>query len=261
MLYTIIIYNKHFLEGNCMTNAYFNLNHADSRMARGGYIPKYTLKSTGTFLDDLDKERKEVLFVLLGMSRSRILWAKYDPKEKEKKAPLCSAKNATTPDRGSAMQPGPCTSCPKSKWNRTPQGQNERPECNEVYSLLCWDIVCNKNFIYEVKGIRMKALKDYRNRIRTEGLTYQKGEYPIEICCVSKLSAIVEKTVYGDQFAPCISIEGGLSVDKIPLMEKIMKTLHSQFAQGNPEENELAEPATSATPFVPKPSEMGEPPF
>lgn len=220
-----------------------------------GSVSYYKLLSKGVFLDSEEKERKEINFCWLGLRRSRIFWGQaYNPNEPEPK-PQCSSKDAIIPNSGKAMLPGPCDQCEKSKWiNKT------RPCCDEVFSMVCWDLEQQRPFVFQVKGIAIKALRDLQKSTKTIGNIYRKNSLPAQHCCKVLMAVSTEKTAFGERFVPAFKIVSGFKENEADEMSMIAQGVHELFEPSEADSNNEQEPETK-TPTPTWPGPDNEPPF
>jgi hypothetical protein len=184
-----------------------NINGAEDSLSSYIQIPYYRLKKSGEFVT-LDESRKKIEFVWLALSKSRVLWGKYDPDEREVK-PLCRSANGMNADGGTVMRQTPCQNCPDSKW----QGQTKRPDCAEVFTMLCWDLEKSNPFYFQIKRTAIKSLKAFNNALKIGSLNSKSG-FAYHLCVKSSLTARTDKTKFGDIYVPEFAILGGLSEEK-----------------------------------------------
>jgi len=108
-----------------------NINGASDRL--GFAILRYSLdKDTGKIATPFGL-KDGVEFAWLAMNFSRKWEPPYDPRAAIQEKANCFSKNGIVPHGGKAPMSGPCEACPKAAWNG-----KEKPECAEIYKLLCF---------------------------------------------------------------------------------------------------------------------------
>lgn len=123
-------------------------------------IPIYKIDEKGNLLVD-GTPTKEVLFVLLGITRSRVLWPPGKWNKNVPSKPNCTSSDAIKPDGGMSPMPGPCETCEKAQWNkRTP------PECVEIFTLFCFNATRQSTFKFQIKRTGIKALKALKESLK-----------------------------------------------------------------------------------------------
>lgn len=175
-----------------------NINGAED--ALGEFLSIYKIQYTpkpgyerGLITMSTGGQRESVEFVWLAMSRSRILWAEYDPKVNISD-PLCKSIDGITPHSGLTMRSGMCAECQDSRWQN-----NKPPLCAEIFNMLCWDFQYKSPFVFAVKRTGIKSLKMLKTKIKRNT---ENSKIPIHLKLIIKLHVKPE----GQYFIPEFSI-------------------------------------------------------
>ena len=172
-----------------------NIHGADSALGELIAIYKIDYNShRGMIAISTGGHQTKVQFVWLAMSRSRIMWPDYDPKETDPK-PLCKSLDANLPIGGITMRPGPCNACQDAKWI-----EGNPPLCAEIFNLLCWDVQQQLPFIFGVKRTGIKPLRLLKVQLKLQALQHGYHNIPDHCCAKLELKAKPEGTYFVPQF-------------------------------------------------------------
>lgn len=205
-----------------------------------GDCPKEYKKGKLTPYDGAERlpaaeQMDSVEVVWLSMSKARLLWPKYDPKQpREEIEPLCKSANGVNPDGGSAMMDvSSCEACPHSKWDndtKTP------PACAEVYRLLCYDLKNERPFVFDIKRTGIKPLRRFINLLRRKKNEYLYSGLLVNCCVKVKISAEEE----GNYYSPHLEIVERLDEEAASKFSELSVALMDQFSQMEPEKHSTA---------------------
>lgn len=134
----------------------------------------------------------------VGLDFGRVLW------KKGKNTPVCKSTDGATPCGGTDVQCETCEECPKKDWI-----DNQRPECNAVYSMLLLLLPDLRPVVLQISGAAVPSLSKLSQRLK-----FYKNNPTIKISGQAK-------TYSGQRsyWIPVFAVEGGelISMSEIAL--------------------------------------------
>ncbi len=168
-----------------------NINSAND--ALGDMISVYKIdhkENRGKLLSNIGLIKDKIEFIWLAMSRSRILWPIYDPKEKELKA-LCKSFDGVQPNGGITVRNNLCSNCPDSQW-----ANGKPPLCCEIFNMLCFDVDSQSPFVYGVKRTGIKSLRLLKAQLKHCAQNIPYPGIPPHLCFKIELKPKPENTYF-----------------------------------------------------------------
>lgn len=116
-------------------------------------------------INTLTEQKEEVNFTWLALTKSRIWFPTYNPKNPNQE-PFCKSINGVVPNSGTQRQNNPCKGCAKAKWiDRTTP-----PVCTIFFNMMCWDLDEKVPFVLPIKKEGIAELKKLKTTLKY-GLT------------------------------------------------------------------------------------------
>lgn len=174
--------------------------------------------------------KDHVDMVWLAMSFSRSWQTQYQPGAAQQAAPLCFSKNGKEPHGGTAAQKTPCHLCPKSAWHG-----NVKPECGEIYKLLCLDLEHFVPFTLTVKRTGIKSVKMLSTTM--DGLDKKAArQYKAHLCHAVRLKAGKDKAWYIPVFQVLGTLEDKAAKYNQDMARRLVSILANQAADEGDED-------------------------